>query len=43
MKQIFQIFKIFRLLILLPFEISKGSKKRAYRKIKMLMITANLL
>jgi hypothetical protein len=43
MKRILQVFKIVKLLILLPFEISKGSKKRAYMRIKRTMIAANLL
>ncbi|TVZ56720.1 hypothetical protein OD91_2017 [Lutibacter sp. Hel_I_33_5] len=43
MKRVLQILKIIQLFIFLPFEISKGSKKRAYREIKKMMIAANLL
>jgi hypothetical protein len=39
MKKFLQLLKI----ILLPHEISKGSKKRAYMRIKKKMISANLL
>jgi hypothetical protein len=42
MKQVFKILKIITLFLLLPIEISKGSKKKAYMKIKELMISANL-
>jgi hypothetical protein len=37
------ILKIILLFIILPFEISRGSKKRAYQKIKKIMISAKLL
>jgi hypothetical protein len=43
MKRALQILKIIQLFILLPFEISKGSKRRAYMRIKKMMIAANLL
>ena len=43
MRKLLQILKIIQLLILLPFEISNGSKKRAYMRIKKIMIAANLL
>jgi hypothetical protein len=43
MKRTFQILKIIQLFIFLPFEISKGSKRRAHQKIKKIMISANLL
>ena len=43
MKKTLQVLKIVQLFILLPFEISKGSKKRAYMRIKKMMIAANLL
>tara|TARA_R110002049_G_scaffold616_2_gene3520 strand:- start:5180 stop:5311 length:132 start_codon:yes stop_codon:yes gene_type:complete len=43
MKRILQLLKIVQLFVLLPFEISKGSKKRAYMRIKKMMIAANLL
>ncbi|SDR67374.1 hypothetical protein SAMN05216503_0274 [Polaribacter sp. KT25b] len=43
MKKILQILKIVQLFILLPFEISKGSKKRTQQRIKKIMIAANLL
>jgi hypothetical protein len=43
MKTTFQLLKILQLFILLPLEISKGSKKRAYLRIKKMMIAANLL
>ena len=43
MKKTLQILKIIQLLIFLPFEISKGSKRRAHNRIKKMMIAANLL
>ena len=43
MKKILQLLKIVQLFLFLPFEISKGSKKRAYMKIKETMVAANLL
>jgi hypothetical protein len=43
MKTTFQLLKILQLFIFLPLEISKGSKKRAYLRIKKMMIAANLL
>ena len=43
MKKVLQLLKIVQLFILLPFEISKGSKKRAYMRIKKMMVAANLL
>mgnify|MGYP006981144492 FL=1 len=43
MYKLSQILKIIQLFILLPFEISRGSKKRAYIRIKKTMISANLL
>jgi hypothetical protein len=43
MKKTLQILKIVQLSILLPFEISKGSKKRASKRIRKMMISANLL
>jgi hypothetical protein len=43
MKRFFQLLKIVQLFIFLPFEISKGSKKRAYMRIKKMMIAANIL
>ncbi|PQJ75797.1 hypothetical protein BTO13_11435 [Polaribacter gangjinensis] len=43
MKRILQILKIIQLFIFLPFEISNGSKRRAYIRIKKMMIAANLL
>jgi hypothetical protein len=43
MKKLLQIFKIIMVFISLPFEISKGSKKRAQQRIKRMMIAANLL
>lgn len=43
MKKTLQLLKIVQLFILLPFEISKGSKKRAYMRIKKMMVAANLL
>jgi len=42
MRKLSQIVKIIQLLILLPFHISRGSKKRAYVQIKKTMIAANL-
>ena len=43
MKRILLLLKIIQLFILLPFEISKGSKKRTHMRIKKLMMAANLL
>jgi hypothetical protein len=43
MKRLLQLLKILQLFVLLPFEISKGSKKRAYMRIKKMMVAANLL
>ena len=43
MKRILQILKIIQLLIVLPFSIVNGSKKRSYHRIKRMMIAANLL
>lgn len=43
MKKFLQLLKIVKLIVFLPFEISNGSKKRAYMKIKKTMIAANLL
>jgi hypothetical protein len=43
MKKFLQLLKIVQLFIFLPHEISKGSKKRAYMRIKKKMISANLL
>lgn len=43
MKRVLEILKIVQLLLKLPFDISKGSKKRASVKIKTLMISARLL
>nr|WP_298989415.1 hypothetical protein [uncultured Polaribacter sp.] len=43
MKRVLQILKIILLFIFLPFEISKGSKRKAYVRIKKMMIAANLL
>ncbi len=43
MKRILQYFKIIQLLIILPFSILNGSKKKAHQRIKRMMIAANLL
>jgi hypothetical protein len=43
MKRVLQVLKIILLFIFLPFEISKGSKRKAYIRIKKMMIAANLL
>jgi hypothetical protein len=43
MKRILQILKIFVVVLTLPFEISKGSKRKTQQKIKKMMIAANLL
>jgi len=43
MKRILQILKIFIVVLSLPFEISKGSKRRTQQRIKKMMIAANLL
>ena len=43
MKNLYQIVKIIGQIILLPFFILNGSKKRAYRRIKKMMVAANLL
>jgi hypothetical protein len=43
MKRLLQILKIIQLFIFLPLEISKGSQRRAYMRIKKMMVAANLL
>ncbi len=43
MKKILQVLKIIQLLIVLPFSIMNGSKKKAYHRIKRMMIAANML
>lgn len=43
MEKILQVLRIILLFILLPFEICKGAKKRAYMNIKMKMIAADIL
>ncbi|WP_262894640.1 hypothetical protein [Polaribacter sp. BAL334] len=43
MKKLLQILKIIQLYILLPFEITNGSRRRAHLRIRRLMIAANLL
>ena len=43
MKKLLQILKIIQLFTLLPFDISKGLKKKSYMRIKKMMIAANLL
>ena len=43
MKRVLQLLKIIQLFIFLPLEISNGSRKKAYVRIKKLMIAANLL
>jgi hypothetical protein len=43
MKRIQHLLKIVMLFALLPFEISKGSKKRIYTKIRKRMVAANIL
>lgn len=43
MRKLLQIGQIMVLFVQLPFEISNGNKKRAYKKIKQLMVSANLL
>ncbi|MGK0448651.1 MAG: hypothetical protein ACJA2M_002451 [Polaribacter sp.] len=43
MNRTLKMLKIIQLFIFLPFEISKGSKKRAFIRIKKMMISANLL
>jgi hypothetical protein len=43
MKRTLKVIKIIQLFIFLPFEISKGSKKKAYIRIKKKMISADLL
>lgn len=43
MKKTLQILKIVQLFIFLPFEISNGAKRKAYQRIKKMMISANLL
>lgn len=43
-RKLLQLLKIVQLVIFLPFEIaSTGSKKRAYRRIKKMLVNANLL
>lgn len=36
-------FELLAMLIMLPFNISKGQKKKAYKKIKQQMVSVNLL
>lgn len=43
MRKLLQILELLWLLILLPFQLSNGHKKRAYQKIKRVMMAANLL
>ncbi len=43
MKRILLFFKIIQLLIILPFSILNGSKKKAHQRIKRVMISAKLL
>lgn len=43
MKRVVQILKIVQLFIYLPIEISFGSKKKSYIKLKKMMMEANLL
>ena len=43
MKKLVQVLNVLKLFVLLPYEISKGSKKRAYMRIKQSMLSANLL
>jgi hypothetical protein len=43
MKKLLQILKIIQLFLFLPFEISKGSQRKAYMRIKKMMVSANLL
>jgi len=43
MTKLLQILKIIQLFLFLPFEISKGSKKKAYQRLKQMMVQANLL
>jgi hypothetical protein len=42
MKIILQVLKIILLFVFLPFEISKGSKRRGFVKIKKIMTDTNL-
>jgi hypothetical protein len=42
-KQVTAILKILYLLLLFPFEVSKGSQRKAYVKIKKVTIEASLL
>lgn len=43
MRKLQQIGQLLLLLVQLPFKISNGQKKHTYKKIKQLMISANLL
>jgi len=43
MKKTLQILKIIQLFVFLPFEVSKGCKKKAYQRLKLMMVQANLL
>ncbi len=43
MKKMLQVFELFRLIILLPFNVTNGRKKRAYQKIKRQLMSVNLL
>lgn len=43
MKKLNKILQLVKLLAMLPIDVSNGRKKKAYRKIKQQMISANLL
>lgn len=43
MKKLLHILQLIKLIVFLPFEVLRGSKKRAYKRIKKTMLAANLL
>jgi len=43
MRKTMQIIKIIQLFLMLPFQIANGSKKKAYVRIKKMLLAANLL
>lgn len=43
MKKSLQVLVILKLIMLMPFAVLNGNKKRMYRKIKIQMLAANLL
>ena len=43
MRKIGKLLEVIKLILLMPFAIANGNKKRIYRKIKSSMVAANLL